>query len=153
VKHAAPPAVGLLLDVLDCAFDKRSWHGANLLTALRGVDASAAARRVRHRKCIWKQALHAAYWKHTVCNRLAGRTSFPRPGSDWPKLPARRDTSNWKADIELLRDTHRRLRTIVAALPSKGLDEKTLRLIHGAAAHDIYHAGQIKLLRKLLHYT
>jgi hypothetical protein len=43
-----------------------------------------------------------------------------------------------------------RLRDAVAKLPAKRLDAKTIWLIQGAAAHDLYHAGQIKLLLRLL---
>jgi hypothetical protein len=50
----------------------------------------------------------------------------------------------------LLHDLHRRLRAAVATLPGRRLaDGQTVWLIHGAAAHDVYHAGQIRLLRKL----
>jgi hypothetical protein len=55
----------------------------------------------------------------------------------------------WAADVELLRDLHRRLRQTVEELPLDCLTPKTVWLIHGAAAHDLYHAGQIKLLLRL----
>jgi len=146
----ALPELRILLSVIDCAFDKPSWHGANLVSAVRGVDAQSAARRIRGRKCIWEQVLHAAYWKHAVLNKLAGTTPFERRGSNWPRMPGRADASHWKTDLELLRGTHRRLREAIISLPRGRLDEQSIWLIHGAAAHDLYHAGQIKLLRKLL---
>jgi hypothetical protein len=49
----------------------------------------------------------------------------------------------------MLRDIHRQLRASVASLPADRLDAQTTWLVHGAAAHDVYHAGQIKLLRRL----
>lgn len=140
----------ILLGVLDCAFDKRSWHGANLMSALRGVDAVRAVRRVKGRKCIWEQLLHAAYWKHVVVNKLTGSTPFARKGSNWPRMPREADERHWKTDVALLREIHTRLRAAVESLAPHRLDEKTIWLIHGAAAHDLYHAGQIKLLRKML---
>jgi len=139
----------LLLDVLDHAFDKRSWHGANLTGAVRGVDATLAARRVHGRKSIWQQVLHAAYWKHRVLSHLTGPARFSRKPSNWPDPPAAPTERAWRDDVELLRDTHRRLRAAVEALPPRRLDAKTVWLVHGAAAHDVYHAGQIKLLRRL----
>jgi hypothetical protein len=144
------PELRVLLDVLDCAFDKRSWHGANLMAAIRGVDAKSAARRVRGRKCVWEQVLHAAYWKHVALNKIDGTTPFARSGSNWLKIPDGGNVKHWKADVALLRETQRRLRDVVARLKRRQLDEKTIWLIHGAAAHDLYHAGQIKLLRKML---
>ena len=151
----AEPGVGresieLLVELLHHGFDRASWHGANLAAALRGVDAPTAARRVGSRKTIWEQALHAAYWKHRVLNKLAGRTPFSRKGSNWPRMPAAPSESAWRADLDLLRDTHRRLVEAVTATDGAGLSRKQVQMIHGAAFHDIYHAGQVKLLRRLL---
>jgi hypothetical protein len=147
--ESRPTASSVLLDVLDCAYEKRSWHGATLNGALRGVTAAQAALRVHGRKSVWEQLLHAAYWKHRVLTKLTGPARFPRRGSNWPRPPGRPDEAGWSADRELLRDIHRRLRAAVAALPPRRLDPKTVWLIHGAAAHDLYHAGQIKLLLRL----
>ena len=148
-RDSRPNALSVLLDVLDCAFDERSWHGANLTSALRGVSSARAARKVGSRKCVWEQLLHAAYWKHRVLRKLTGAGRFPRAGSNWPALPAPADDAAWRADLSLLREIHRDLRAAVAALPASSLDPKTVWLVHGAAAHDAYHAGQIKLLRRL----
>jgi hypothetical protein len=142
--------IELLLQILDHAFDRSSWHGANLSGALRGVDAENAVRRVGGRKTIWEQALHAAYWKHRVLNKLAGRSPFPRRGSNWPPMPAEADEAAWRRDLAMLRDVHRRLRDAVAASAERELSPALIRMIHGSAFHDIYHAGQIKLLRRLL---
>ncbi len=139
----------LLLDLLDRAFDKRSWHGPNLSSAIRGVTANVAARSVHGRKSIWQQVLHAAYWKQRVLNHLAGPSRFPRKGSNWPAVPSGPSEAAWREDVQLLRDTHLRLRAAVAALPAARLDKKSAWLLQGAAAHDVYHAGQIKLLRRM----
>ena len=140
----------ILLECLRTAFDQRSWHGPTLLGSIRSVHAALASRRIGSRKTIWEQVLHAAYWKHVICNKLAGATRFPRRGSNWPRMPQELSEATWKADVELLKATQTRLLEIVTALPQSRLDEKTIWLIHGAAAHDLYHAGQIKLLRKML---
>jgi hypothetical protein len=154
-KRSAPPSVrSVLLQALDTAFDKKSWHGATLMGALRGVDAATAIRKVHRRKSIWEQTLHAAYWKQRVLNKLAGPSRFPRRGSNWPAVPgSAHETAHetaWQADLALLRDIHGRLRAAVMELPKLKLDPKTIWLIQGAAAHDLYHAGQIKLLLRLL---
>src|SRR5688500_517091 len=111
---AAASVKRLLLDALDQAFDKRSWHGPNLTGALRGLSAAQAAARLPGRKSVWEQALHAAYWKQRVLNKLAGPSRFPRKGSDWPPPPAERTEAAWKADVALLHGIHRRLREAVA---------------------------------------
>ena len=145
----------LLIASVRTAFDQRSWHGATLLGSIRSVDAKLATQRLRgtRRKTIWEQVLHAAYWKHVVVNRLTANTRFPRRGSNWPRMPDDATDTAWRADVELLKSTQRRLIEVVETLPEKKLDDKTIWLIHGAAAHDLYHAGQIKLLRKILSET
>src|SRR6187397_2555100 len=103
-KRSAPPlsASSVLLQALDTAFEKKSWHGTTLMGALRGVDAAKAIRSVYGRKSVWEQALHAAYWKQRVLNKLAGPSRFPRRGSNWPAPPAAADEAAWQADLELL---------------------------------------------------
>jgi hypothetical protein len=139
----------LLLDIIDRAFNKGSWHGANLMGSLRGVSAKQASKRIRGRKNIWEQALHAAYWKHIVLNKLIGTQPFPRRGSNWIAQPRKATEDAWRADLRLLHDIHEKLRAAVIA--SRGrLSPKVLKMVYGAAFHDVYHAGQIKLLRRFI---
>jgi len=140
-----------LLTLLDEAFDKKSWHGPNLRGSIRGVTAEQAAWRPgagRHN--IWELTLHAAYWKYAIRRRLMGekRGSFVIPGSNFFERPVELSEAAWKRDIEILVNEHRRLRSAVAGL-SGALSKAALHLIRGAAMHDVYHAGQIRLLRRM----
>ena len=101
---------------------------------------------------MWEQLLHAAYWKHRVLYKLSSddATPFARRAVNWPPMPAPGSARQWREDVEMLREIQRRLRAIVAALKPGRLDRRTTWLIQGAAAHDVYHAGQIKLLRRLV---
>jgi len=141
------------LDLIDEAFDKTSWHGPNLRGSIRGVSARQAAWRVapgRHN--IWELTLHAAYWKYVVRRRITGekRGSFVLPGSNFFSRPVEAGEAAWKADVEILLNEHRDLRRVLVQLPAaRWQDKKTLHLIRGIAAHDLYHAGQIRLLRRL----
>lgn len=148
-----------LVTILDCAYDRRSWHGTNLRGSIRGVSAARAAwRPARRRHNIWEIVLHAAYWKYAVWRRLTGarRGSFPLEGSNWIERPVVLSTSAWHADIRLLDTMHRALRgaveqiqapTIGRCLPGSAVSR--FDLVAGIAAHDLYHAGQIQLLKKL----
>ena len=141
----------MLLEALDCAFDRRSWHGANLTSAIRGIPSNQRAVRVHGRRSAWEQLLHAAYWKHRALVKLLGRRrAFPRKGTNWPRLPEHPTEAAWREDVALLHAIHRDLRGAVDGLPPSKIDHKVSWLIHGAAAHDVYHAGQIKLLLRLL---
>lgn len=140
----------LLLALLDEAFDKKSWHGPNLRGAIRAVSAEQAAWRPEgDRHNIWELTLHAAYWKYIVRRRLLRekRGSFVLTGSNFFERPA--DSGEWKNDIAILEEEHRKLREAIAELPAKSFTPAACHLIRGAAAHDLYHAGQIRLLRRL----
>jgi hypothetical protein len=156
------PRLALLLDGLDEAFERHSWHGTNLRGSLRGVTAEAAAWRLgpkRHN--IWEVAVHAAYWKYVIWRKLTGaaRGSFQLDGSNWFTRPApgtRGLTTSWAADADLLLTQHKLLREAVEALDPDTLARpmpKSLYspayFVRGAAAHDLYHAGQIQLLKRL----
>jgi hypothetical protein len=151
------PAILQLLAALDEAFDARAWHGTNLRGSLRGLTARQAAWRPGPRRHnIWEIAVHAAYWKYRVRRVITGedRGSFSLKGSNW--FPRdRTDAQAWRCDLELLVDQHRSLRTAVETVAPTRLGSLRGKrytlgaLIRGIAAHDLYHAGQIQLLKRL----
>jgi hypothetical protein len=153
--------ISQLVAIVDQAYDRRSWHGTNLRGSIRGISAREAAWRPRaDRHNIWEIVVHAAYWKYAVRRRLAGerRGSFELKGSNWFKRPDRLDEKSWRDDVALLERTHRSLRSAIERLPAADLDRKppgstvsNFALIAGIAAHDLYHAGQIQLLKRLAH--
>ena len=149
-----------LLFLIDTAYDRVSWHGTNLRGSIRGVTpAQAAWRPGPRRHNIWELVVHAAYWKYVAWRRLTGaaRGSFAEAGSNWFVRPTDKSLAAWKADVAMLGDAHRTLREAVAAVNPRDLDRtmsKSIRstrraLIAGVAYHDIYHAGQIQLLKRL----
>ncbi len=155
------PEIEIVLAMIDQAFDRRSWHGTNLKGSLKGMTAREAAwRPAPGRRNAWELALHAAYWKYTARRRLLGETrgSFPLKGSNFFERPEGSPTeSAWRTDVRLLVETHRKLREAIARLtPAElratqpGSKVSNLALVTGIAAHDLYHAGQIQLITKLL---
>jgi hypothetical protein len=151
--------IRLLLTILDGAYDHVSWHGTNLKGSVRRVTPQQAAwRPAPGRHNVWEIVVHAAYWKYAVRRRLIGqaRGSFPLKGSNWFVRPVEATAGAWRADLELLDEMHRVLREAIAALPPrdvyrtpKGSKVSNLALLSGVAAHDLYHAGQIQLLKRL----
>lgn len=148
-----------LLFLIDTAYDRVSWHGPNLRGSLRGVTpAQASWRPGAGRHNIWELVVHAAYWKYAAWRRLTGakRGSFPLPGSNWLTRPAARTPRAWADDLALLDGMHQQLRDAIAAIPPGELDRRSAQkgvtrraLATGVAAHDLYHAGQIQLLKRL----
>jgi hypothetical protein len=151
--------VDLLVCQLDQAYDQKSWHGPNLRGSLRGLELAVAAYRpAPERHCIWEQVVHAAYWKYVVRRRLLRekRGSFPLKGSNWFARPVTLSAAAWQEDVALLEQTHRSLRAAIAALSPAALEQtpagstvSNFQLVSGIIAHDLYHAGQIQLLKRL----
>ena len=149
--------IDLLLAQIDQAYNRRSWHGTNLRGSVRGLTHDEAAWRPHgDRHSIQELVVHAAYWKYVVRRRLTGekRGSFPLEGSNWfPRTQA--DANAWRADLRLLDQCHRRLRETVAGLTPPRLHRTAggsttgLALVTGIIAHDLYHAGQIQLLKRM----
>lgn len=148
-----------LLDLLAEAYERKSWHGPNLRGSIRRVTASDAARVAGPgRKSIAEIVLHAAYWKYTVRRRILGeaRGSFPLKGSNWFALPSPYNEAAWKAATQLLDEQHRLLIAAVESLSPADMNRVTPGATHpigfvvrGIALHDVYHAGQIQLLKAL----
>ncbi len=151
--------VGQLVALLDQAYNRRSWHGTNLRGSLRGLSPEQAAwRPAANRHNIWEVVVHAAYWKYRVWRLLtaAGRGSFPLKGSNWFSRPTDLTEQAWRHDVMLLDAMHHLLRAAAADLPPaalartpKGTTFSNAALVSGVAAHDLYHAGQIQLLKRL----
>jgi hypothetical protein len=145
---------------LDEAFDRKSWHGTNLRGSLRGLSARAASwRPAPGRHNVWEIAVHAAYWKYAARRRLTGekRGTFPYEGSNWFPRPESGGEEAWRADVALLVAEHRKLRKAIAALRGADFEKAAAggrttvgALVRGIAAHDLYHAGQIQLLKRLM---
>jgi uncharacterized damage-inducible protein DinB len=153
------PEIALLLALLDEAYQRKAWHGPNLRGSLRGVTAGQAAwRPAPGRHNVWELVLHAAYWKYAVRRMLTGerRGSFPERGSNWFRRPTSPTEKAWRADLALREASHRRLREAVAVLPVailsrrvRGSKYPAATLVYGVASHDLYHTGQIQLLKRL----
>lgn len=155
------PAIAALLHLIDEAYDHTSWHGTNLRGSIRGLSHEDLAwRPARRRHNVWEIVVHAAYWKYAARRRLLGekRGGFPLKGSNWFDRPGRAVgcAALWRSDLRLLAEEHRTLRQAVSMMTAADLDTRVgsgsiprRMLVTGAAAHDLYHAGQIQLLKRL----
>lgn len=147
-----------LLLAFDEAFSRRAWHGATLWQSIRDVDeATASWRPAPDRHSIWEVVVHAAFWKHVVRERLTGKKddTFSYAGRDWFSCP--NGSRSFKDDVSLLKREHQQLRKVVGALGRAALEKpvhgrrhhSAAFTIRGITAHDLYHAGQIQLLKAL----
>jgi DinB superfamily len=157
--RSGSPEIALLLRLLEEGYQKKAWHGPNLKGSIRGLSAAQAGWRPRpDRHSIAENVVHAAYWKYAVRRRLNDekRRSFALDGSNWFALPSPLDEDTWKMYGRLLEQEHRLLRDVVASFPverlylfPQGGKVNFANQIYGIAMHDVYHAGQIQLLKRL----
>lgn len=147
-----------IADQLRRAFNGEAWHGDSLFEILEGVTATrAAARPIAGAHTIWELVLHIAAWDGAVLRRLGGAAVEL---SDAENFPAVKDSSEaaWHAALVQLRRVHEQLVAAVGALPDSRLDDMVpgkegahtlYYMLHGVVQHELYHAGQIALLKKM----
>ena len=147
-----------IADQLHRAFSGEAWHGDSLLEILSGVTAAqAAARPIPHAHTIWELVLHIAAWDGAVRRRLAGEALELNDEQNFPPV---KDTSEsaWRKTLEYVRRVHDELVQAVSESPDTRLSEQVpgkqgahynfYYLLHGVVQHELYHAGQIALLKK-----
>lgn len=145
----------LILALLEEGYSRKTWHGPNLRQSLKGVSAEQAAwRPAPGRHNIWELALHSAYWKYAVRRRIEGgkRGSFVLKGSNFFARPGTGKVTEaaWHADLALLEKEHQALEGAIRSVLKTSRSKKLLPTLYGVAFHDVYHAGQIRLLRRLM---
>ena len=149
-----------IADQLRRAFGGEAWHGDSVLEILDSVTAAqAAARPIKQAHSIWELVLHIAAWDGAVRRRLGGETLALSGEQNFPPVT---DTSEsaWRSTLARVRQVHDELVAAVAAFPDSRLDEKVpgkdpdydtfYYMLHGVAQHELYHAGQIALLKKMV---
>ena len=146
----------MLVRQLQQAFERQAWHGPNLKGSLRGLTPRQLVWRPgKKRHNIWEIAIHCAYWKYAVKRRITGekRGSFPLQGSNWFVVNGG-SAADWRHDLKFIGQMHAELLAAVKKMKPAQLSKKSgkytfAELILGIASHDIYHAGQIQLLKRL----
>jgi len=144
-----------IADQLRRAFEGSAWHGPALLELLDDVDApTAAAKPQRNAHSIWELVLHIAAWDEAVRRRLGGTKLQLTGTQNFPRVPEP-SKSAWNRAVAHLKRTHDALVKTVAALPDSRLWERVpgkrydfYFMLHGVTQHELYHAGQIAILKK-----
>lgn len=147
--------IGHLAEVHRGALRGPSWHGPSLVEVLEGVDAASASRRpIAGAHTIWEIVRHVETWDRVVLRRLQGAFVEPTDEEDWPPVSAK-DEAAWKRDTASMIATHDQLNEAIRSLTPELLDEPVaagkralFHMVHGAVAHELYHAGQIAILKK-----
>jgi hypothetical protein len=148
----------LLEEQLRLTFEGPAWHGPSVREALDGVSASdAASKPIANAHSIWELVLHLSGTYGLVLRRMRGDTVPLSLADDWPAIPDTSDAA-WAAAREELRAINARIRKEVLEFPEQRLHESLIpnppytafTQFVGITQHDLYHAGQIVLLKKAI---
>ena len=145
-----------ILDQLQRAHEGEAWHGPSVMEVLANVNAEkAVARPIPAGHNIWEITLHIAAWQNFVCKRLEGEAFEATPEQDWPAVPVK-DDEHWQQTIQDLEKGYGKLYAAIQRLNDDDLENKFVPgkpytiyfLLHGVIQHNLFHAGQIALLKK-----
>jgi len=154
--------IARIADQLHREHEGDPWHGSPLRDLLAGITCEvAAARPIRGLHSVWELVLHMTAWKNEVRRRLSGKPAGNPEEGDWPDVPSPTPEA-WSAALRRLEEAHTALISAVRQLPEEKLFEPTndprdretgagvsyYVLLHGIVQHDVYHAGQIALVKK-----
>ena len=143
----------VLIDFTDSVFYGPGWHGPELYPTLQSLALEqTTAPGGSDGLTAWGIALHCAYWKHVILQRLGVTDEkFERLPDDFPSLPAEKTPDAWELDIQLLVDKHEAIKAEVKRLANDELsglstDERFTKesLVLSIAAHDAYHTAHIR---------
>jgi len=147
-------AIERILDQLNRAWGGPSWTGVDIRPLLDGVtDAQARAHPLPNVHSIIELVAHMCVWMDVVSIRLTGIAKELTSEEDWQdvtQLP-------WADALEDLENAESRLSDAVARLSVDDLDRivagreyTTYVMVHSVIQHNLYHAGQIAILKKVL---
>ena len=149
-----------IADQLDRQYGGEPWHGPSLKAILGAVTArEAASRPLATGHTIWELVLHITAWKNEVRHRLAGGAAGEPHEGDWPAVGPMTEEA-WTPALDRLDLAHKLLLSAVRNFPEAnlptptndprcgGLAPTSYELLLGVIQHDVYHSGQIALLKK-----
>ena len=135
-----------------------AWHGPAIKELLKGVTAKKAlAKPVKGVHSIWELVLHLTTWTEVAEKRVKGeKVQQVTSEKDWPSN-ADRTEKRWKKALENLDFHQKKLLQSLEKTKDARLSEKVQRsgsrldtLLYGTINHEMYHAGQIGVLKKLI---
>ncbi|MBS1788288.1 MAG: DinB family protein [Acidobacteria bacterium] len=138
------------------AYQGPAWHGPSLRELLEGVTAKqAAARPIPAAHSIWELVNHIIAWEQIAKQRLEGNPMKNPPDEvNFPPVINTGETA-WQTTLQSLEFSNAALRNAIKNIDDAKLDEAVSEasysiyaLLHGVIQHDLYHAGQIALLKK-----
>lgn len=140
-----------LCDILRHSFEGNAWHGPAVMEVLSVMDESIVTKKINTTHSILELVGHMTVWRTFVTQRLLDNESFEVTDEMNFSLP-----ESWPKAINALRDSQEKLLHSLEQFPVERLTEvvpnlpfKFFTMINGIIHHDLYHLGQIVLIKRI----
>lgn len=146
----------ILIRQLRFTFQGTAWHGPSLQEIIEAVTLAQATLRIGETHNIAELVHHIYAWRVYVIHHLKEQNSNFEVAEDFNFIRIDTlDAEHWKKLKEQLLQSQEELLQLLESTKS-GLLDKTVsrrefpfsKVLHGILHHDVYHAGQIRLLHK-----
>jgi len=152
--------ISRLIEMFNAAAHGKTWHGQSVWETLQNISAEeAAAHPIPESHSIWDYLLHLINWRDYAIRTLLDDQPYIvelNTEKDWTTITDFSPEA-WQAALELYKNSTDELSEAIKILDDSKLEEIVpghkftfYTLLHGVIQHDIYHSGQIILLKKML---
>lgn len=145
-----------ITDLLRRAFDGIGWHGPSVVETLSGMQYEQSMNQVTDSHTVAELVEHMIEWRIFVTKKLQGEDTYDVAEEvDFKKITSMTNEM-WQELLQRLHQTQEEILKVLSHItdeklvePVSGRDYNFYTLLHGIIHHDLYHAGQIALLKKL----
>lgn len=141
---------------LEASFNGEPWFGDSVMSKLNSIQFKLINEQINDSNSIAKLVLHIIQWRIFTIEKLKENKNFDielNSESDWPDTTIENEI-RWKKLLEKLKQTQKELLELITKLDDSFLYRKTSgtdytngKLLEGIIQHDIYHLGQIGLIK------
>lgn len=153
--------VNQLADTMDNVFNGDPWYGDSILKQLSEVSFDVANKRPAViNKSIAEILQHMINWRILAIEKMDGDALYEiemNSTNDWNAVELE-NQQDWDLLVQKLEDTQDRIIEMIKSKDQDFLEQRVPGrnysfnfLIEGIIQHDIYHLGQIGLMKRMLH--
>ena len=145
--------------LLQATFNGEPWHGPSVMSILTGISATQASQKpVANVHSIWELVLHMTAWRTFTWEKVRGNAAYDITSAeqDWPMVSTTGEQA-WQQALHGLQQSQEHVLDVLKQSGDELLDKivpgRTYTyyvLLQGIIQHDLYHAGQLVLLKKQL---
>jgi uncharacterized damage-inducible protein DinB len=140
----------MLIRQLDRVFNGPAWHGPSVVETLNQITEAHTLNKFKDSHTLIQLIAHMATWRRFVIERLNGNGAFDVTEEQNFVTP-----TDLLETIQLLKNTQQELVMAIENFPEERLKDKVdsrnysfQTMLHGILHHDLYHLGQIGLLKR-----